>query len=263
MDELNNNEKNPFDEQDTSNNSPETGTYSQPQQNPGYDPYNQPRQSSDPYNQPQQNVNPYSQPQQNSNPYGQPQQYSNPYGQPQQNSNPYGQPQQNIPYNQPYQQQYNRQAGTYNQQNIPQQGYIPPQYGTPYRQPYVSQNQSTGMAVASLVLGIVSICFSLFMFSFPPLFLVPIIGLVLGIVFKSKHLPVGKGLSTAGIVTSVLGLILPIILVIIMAFILLSYGDVIMDYMRVNAPEEYEYLYQQFGDQFPEWFDGILRFIIK
>ena len=252
MDELNNN---PFDEQDNSNGDPNNAN----QQNSGYDPYNQPRQNTNPYGQSQQNANPYGQPQQNANPYGQPQQNSNPYGQPQQNSNPYGQPQQNIPYNQPYQ-QYNGQTGTYNQQNIPTQGYVPPQYGMPYN-PYSPQNQSTGMAVASLVLGILSIVLSLFMFSFPPLFLLPIIGLVLGIVFKSKHLPVGKGLSTAGIITSVLGLILPIVLVIIVAVLLVTHGDIFMQQLKIQSPEEYEYLYELYGDQFPQWFEGMFRFL--
>lgn len=240
MDELNNNDRNPFDEQGSSNSGYNTsGAYDQPRQDTGYDPYNQPRQSTDPYGQSQQNANPYGQTPPNVNPYSQQTQNAN-------------------PYDQPYQQQYDQQSGTYNQRNIPQQGYVPPQYGMPY-QPY-AQNQSTGMAVASLVLGIISICLSLFMFSFPVLFLAPIIGLILGIVFKTKHLPVGKGLSTAGIVTSAIGLILPIILVIIMAVILLSYGDTLMDYIRTQSPEEYEYFYEMYGDQFPQWFDGMFRF---
>ena len=177
MDEFNN-DKNPFDEQ------PSGG------------------QDANPYaqqNNQQQNGNPYAQ--QGGNPYNQ---------QPQQNANPYNQP---------------NQGYAYNQQNIPQQGYSQPQgyqqqgyaqqgYGAPYMQPYAQQG-STGMATASLVLGIISIVMGIPMLMLPPLFILPIIGLVLGIVFKTKHLPVGKGLSTAGIITSSLGLVLPILLVIL------------------------------------------------
>ncbi|MDE6746126.1 MAG: DUF4190 domain-containing protein, partial [Oscillospiraceae bacterium] len=190
MDEFNNN---PFNEE--KNGADPQNPYQQPMQNQqgqGYDPYNQ---------QPMQ-----GQPMQNGQPYQQP------YNVPPQN----GQYQQN-PNGQPYQQPYNvpLQNGQYQQgQNpygMPQGGYAAPQgYGVPYQ-----PQQSTGMAVASLVLGIVSICTGLFMFAFPVLFLVPIIGIILGIVFKSKKLSVGKGMSTAGIITSVIGLILPILFVVL------------------------------------------------
>ena len=246
MDEMNN--KNPFDEQDTRNDGTASGT-------PSYD---QSRQ--DPYNQSQQN--PYNQPQQN--PYNQSQQ--NPYNQPQQN--PYNQSQQN-PYNQPQQNPYYQyqQGGTYNRQNIPQQGYVSPQYGTPY-QPYALANQSTGMAVASLVLGIISICLSLFVWSFLPLYVIPIIGLILGIVFKSKHLPVGKGLSTAGIITSSIGLALPIILLIVLTVLLMNHSldgfmSELVKQLKQADPELYEQYYEMFSKQFPEWFENALRFFIK
>ena len=113
------------------------------------------------------------------------------------------------------------------------------------------------MAVASLVLGIVSICSGIFMFSFPILFLMPIIGLILGIVYKTKHLPVGKGLSTAGIITSALGLVLPIILIIVLAVLLVSHGDVFMDAIREYSPEQYEEFYEMYKDQFPQWFESV------
>ena len=211
MDELNN--KNPFDEQDTSGSD--------------YDPYNQPKQET------AGTVNLDK------------------------NSSPYGQPQQNNPYNQPYQQPYNQQGVYYNQVNTPQQGYSYPQYGGSPYQPYAPQNQSTGMAVASLVLGIISICIGLFMWSFPILFLLPIIGLILGIVYKTKHLPVGKGLSTAGIVTSAVGLVIPIVFLIIMVVVLLVHGDALMEYIREISPEQYEEFYEMYGDQFPQWFESV------
>ena len=149
------------------------------------------------------------------NPYQQPVQDQQGQGYDPYNQQPVqGQPMQN---GQPYQQPYNvpPQNGQY------QQGQNP--YGMPqgYGVPYQTQ-QSTGMAVASLVLGIISICTGLFMFSFPFLFLVPIIGIILGIVFKTKKLPVGKGMSTAGIITSVIGLVIPIALLVFVIVMLVN-----------------------------------------
>ena len=144
MDEFNNN---PFNEDKKAGGNPS-------------DPYNV---QNDPYNQ---------QPVQGQN--GQP--YQQPYNVPPQNG-PY---QQNPQYQQG-QNPYNMPQGGYgyNQQNIPQNGYAAPQgYGVPYQ----PQQTGTGMAVASLALGILSICTGLFMFSLPFLFLMPIIGIILGIV---------------------------------------------------------------------------------
>lgn len=198
--------------------------------------YNTP--PADPYNQ---------QPVQN----GYPQQ--NPYpGQ----QNPYAQQQYNAPNGQ-YQQNY-----TYNQQNIPQQGYAQPQGYAPYGMPY-QQPQSTGMAVASLVLGILSVVTGLFMFSFPVLFLLPIIGLILGIVYKTKKLSIGKGLSTAGIITSALGLLIPLALLIFVIVMLLTNGAELMQYIKQTSPEQYEELYELYGEQFPQWFSGVLHMIFK
>lgn len=241
MDEFNNN---PFNED--KNGADPQNPYQQPvqnQQGQGYDPYNQ---------QPVQ-----GQPMQNGQPYQQP------YGVPPQS----GQYQQN-PNGQPYQQSYNvpPQNGQYQQgQNpygMPQSGYgnngyAAPQYGMPYQQ------QSTGMAVASLVLGIISICTGLFMFSFPVLFLMPIIGIILGIVFKSKKLPVGKGMSTAGIITSAIGLAIPILLLVIVVVMLMTNGAEVMQFLKEYSPEEYRQLYEVYGEQFPEWFSGAIMFLLK
>lgn len=200
------------------------------------DPYNA---GPDPYNQ---------QPVQGGQPYQQ--QYNVPpqNGQYQQGQSPYNMPQGNYGYN---------------QQNIPQNGYSAPQgvpqgYGVPYQ-----PQQSTGMAVASFVLGILSICTGLFMFSFPFLFLMPIIGIILGIVFKCKKLPVGKGMSTAGIITSVIGLVIPISLLIFVVVMLLTNGAKLMQYIKQFSPEQYEQLYEMYSDQFPQWFSGAISFFIK
>ena len=200
-------------------------------------PFNEDKSGADPQN-------PYQQPVQ-----GQQGQGYDPYNQqPMQ-----GQPMQN---GQPYQQPYNvpPQNGQYQQGQNP---YGMPQgYGVPYQ-----PQQSTGMAVASLVLGIISICTGLFMFSFPFLFLVPIIGIILGIVFKTKKLPVGKGMSTAGIITSVIGLVIPLALLIFVIVMLVTNGAELMQYMKQVSPEQYEQLYEVYGEQFPEWFNGAIMFL--
>lgn len=97
------------------------------------------------------------------------------------------------------------------------------------------------------------------MFAFPFLFLMPIIGIILGIVFKCKRLPVGKGLSTAGIVTSVIGLILPILFIVL---ILMNMSG-LLHYIKTVSPDQYEQLYEMYGDQFPQWFDAAVSFLIK
>lgn len=239
MDEFNN-DKNPFDEQPSGGQ--DVNPYAQQggqQQN--VDPYAQ--QGGNPYN--QQAGNPYNQP----NPYNQqPQQNANPYNQPQ-NANPY----QQNPYNQPNQQNFNpyvQQGGW--------QGMQQAQYN--------AMQQSTGMATASLVLGIISIVLGIPMLALPFLFLVPVIGLVLGIVYKTKHLPVGKGLSTAGIITSALGLVLPILLLVIVVIFMMSNPEFMRQYMnqlKEISPEQYQEFYDQLGGQFPEWFESVLYFIFK
>lgn len=238
MDEFN---YNPFNEDKNDAGSP--NPYQQPMQNQqgqGYDPYNQ-------------------QPMQGQQmPNGQP--YQQPYNVPPQNGQ-YPQGQNGQPYQQPY--NVPPQNGQYQQgQNpygMPQAGYgyTPQGYGMPYQQP------SKGMAVASLVLGILSIVFGLFMFNAPVLFLMPIIGLILGIVFKSKKLPVGKGMSTAGIITSAIGLAIPILLLVIVVVMLMTNGAEVMKFLKEYSPEEYKQLYEMYGEQFPEWFEGAIMFLIK
>ncbi len=156
----------------------------------------------------------------------------------------------------------------YNQQNVPQGGYVPPQgyyanQGYGYNAPYQQPQQSTGMAVASLVLGILSICTGLFMFNVPFLFLLPIIGIILGIVFKCKKLPVGKGMSTAGIITSSIGLAIPLALLAFVIVMLLTHGAELMQYLKEISPDQYEQLYEIYGDQFPQWFDAAVSFLLK
>lgn len=178
-------------------------------------------------------------------------------------------PQQTQQTQQPYQQNYN-----YTQQNLNQQGYIPPQQGGYNYQQYTPypQQPSQGMAIASLVLGIVSIVFALVTAMFPFLAIVPIIGIVLGALHKGKHLPVGKGLSTAGIITSIAGLVLPIIIFILCIVLIFSFGNDPMfssmmreslETIKVTSPEEYKALYEVYHDLFPSWFSEGFRFIFR
>lgn len=218
-------------------------------------PFNEQNQTPDPYNtQNDRNYDPYNTQQQQQNPYGEQNQGYNAqnvqggYGQ---NLNPYN-AQQN-PYQQT-QNPYQQNGGyTYNQQNIPQQGYMNPQGYQPYPRP-----QSTGMATASLVLGIISICTGILDFIIYPLFLLPIIGIILGVVHKSKHIPAGRGTSTAGIITSVIGLILPILLIVILIMLMPQ----MLAYIKEMSPEQYQEFYDLYHDQFPQWFEGIKRFFV-
>lgn len=138
------------------------------------------------------------------------------------NQNPYNpQPQDNNQdtYNQQqgyYQNSYNQpQNGyqnnnNYNQQQGYQNGYNQPQQY--YQEP---ADNSRGFAIASLVLGILSffccgtVC--------------SILGLVFGIISRKKN-PVNNSMATAGIVLSIIALVLGIIFFI---WSLVAYGSIV------------------------------------
>ena len=93
-----------------------------------------------------------------------------------------------------------------------------PQFDQPvYEQPqtYYEPEQpqgGKGMAIASMVLGIVSIVVSCcYVYA---AFVTGIIGLVLGIIALRKQAP-GRGMAIAGIVTSIISLVLAIVLLIV------------------------------------------------
>ncbi len=176
------------------------------------------------------------------------------------NKDPFNEEKPQQQYQQPYQQNYN-----YNQQNINQQGYVPPQqggYGYKQYTPY-PQQPSQGMAIASLVIGIASIVFALLIAMFPFLIVVPIIGIILGALHKGKHLPVGKGISTAGIVTSIISIVLTILIYVGCFLLVIFCMDEMIDFIRQTSPEDYEMLYELYGEQFPEWFGEAIRFIFR
>lgn len=128
-------------------------------------------------------------------------------------------------YNQPqndYQNDYN-----YNQQQGYQNGYNQPQQY--YQEP---ADNSKGFAITSLVLGIVSffccgtVC--------------SIVGLIFGIMSRKKN-PVNNGMATAGIVLSIISLVLGII-VLIWSFAVTGSFIGFEDGMR-NGDMSYSYYY--------------------
>lgn len=130
--------------------------------------------------------------------------------------------QQNNQQNNQYNQQYNQQQ--YNQPQYNQQQYNQQQYNQPnnynnynnyapnqYQQP---QDNSKGLAIASLVLGIVSF--------FPCCGSVcSIVGIVLGVLSRKKK-PTDNGMATAGIVLSIVALA---IWAIYFIYVLVVYGS--------------------------------------
>ena len=179
-------------------------------------------------------------------PYNNPAPYNNPdpYNQPVKNSKPSGQ------------QNYN-----YNYQNEQQ---IPPDYD-PYKQPYdpyrqpFNQHYPTGAATASMVFGILGLICAATMMNYmlliPMIF--PVLGLIFGIYFKTRHYPVGKASSTAGIVTSIVAIVITIGVFILALFLVLNYMPEMLQIIKDMDPELYELYYEMFHDVYPEWFEGI------
>lgn len=159
------------------------------------------------------------------------------------NDNPYGQYQYGGPYNNPYQNDQNQQ----NQQNWQQpygngyqnqnNGYYSNnnyyQQGGPY-DPYQNQGPApyNGLAIASLVIGIVSIvpC-CLFPYLCIPL---NIVGLILGIISRRK--PYGRGMGLAGTIVNIAFLVLSIIWLIIVLYV----------YTNMPADLTYELYHEMF-----------------
>lgn len=86
-----------------------------------------------------------------------------------------------------------------------------------YQEP--QQNGGKGMAIASMILGIVSIVLSCVWYISVP---AAIVGIVLGVMHNKKS---GKcGMTTAGIVCSAIGLVLTIVLIVLAAIGLAALG---------------------------------------
>ena len=145
--------------------------------------------------------------------------------------NPYGQ--QNGYQGPPNPNQYGPQNGYpgapnpnyYGPQNPYQNqgGYVQPPYGVP-------QNEgSAGMAVASMVLGLLAIILSCCLY--PVAFLLALIGLILGAVAIKKDTP-GKGMAIAGLVLSLISIAIAVLFIVLVA----SAGSAsIFDYIENSA----------------------------
>lgn len=185
------------------------------------------------------------------------------------------------PYNMPFEQQrapqpqqpYNTSYANNGQQQVP------PNFD-PYKQP-LPQGQyqyngmytdpsgmpyKTGLATASLVIGIISLVltFTGMIYIVP---ILPIIGIILGCIYKGKHYPVGKGASTAGIICSVISLVLSILFIVLIVYIVMNYMPQVMELLKESDPDVYQQYYDLFHDSYPEWFNTaaalFAKFIIK
>ena len=124
----------------------------------------------------------------------------------------YTQPQNMPPYQNQYQQQH--QQYQYNYQN-PNQAQYNYQYNAQFRQP-VHRPQPSGYAIASMVLGIISILLScIYYVSLAS----AVISIILGIVCIKKSLH-GKSMAVAGIIMSSISFALILIWLVVYGFIL-------------------------------------------
>lgn len=98
------------------------------------------------------------------------------------------------------------------------------QYNYNYNEP-PQKPQSTGLAIASMVLGIVSIVFSCVYYIS---LICAVVGLVLGIVSLKKY-NAGRKMAIAGIVTSSVSFFLIIIWVLIIGIVAMSYSSAIYE----------------------------------
>lgn len=128
----------------------------------------------------------------------------------------YQQPQYQQPQYQQAQPTYQQPQQTYQAQ--PQ--YQQPQYQQNYGQPMYQQPQGKGLAIASMVCGIVSCVFCFAWYIVIP---TSIVAIILGIVYKKKGLK--NGMATAGITCGIVGLSLFILfIVLIFVGVFATYG---------------------------------------
>lgn len=184
------------------------------------------------------------------------------------------------PYNMPFEQQQRANSDPqqpYNMSYAGGQQQVPPDFD-PYKQPlpqgqyqyngmYTDPNgmpYKTGLATASLIIGILSLVLTFSGFIFiPPLGLLPIVGIILGCIYKGKRYPVGKGSSTAGIICSVIALILSILFLVLVVYVAMNYMPQVMEILRSSSPELYDQYYELFGDTYPEWFNTAAALFAK
>lgn len=122
----------------------------------------------------------------------------------------------------------NRQPGTYQPQYPNPQHAYPPQYNN-YAHP------SSGKATASLVLGIISLVFFWMSFFAFVSVICSIIGIVLGNSARKELRPEqGQGKATAGLVCSIIGLALSVIMLVVFTLILVAAFSFIPEFSGFN-----------------------------
>jgi hypothetical protein len=106
----------------------------------------------------------------------------------------------------------------------------------------------TGFATASLVIGIISVVLAMPFAVLPFMLLLPIVGLILGIVYKTKHYPVGRGLSTAGIVLCSVGIALSLLMLIGIIFIGIAGSAYMSEYgSEYYSPEQIQRIIEEYS----------------
>jgi hypothetical protein len=106
----------------------------------------------------------------------------------------------------------------------------------------------TGFATASLVIGIISVVLAMPFAVLPFMLLLPIVGLILGIVYKTKHYPIGKGLSTAGIVLNSVGIGLSLLILIGIIFVGIAGSAYMSEYgSEYYSPEQIQKIIEEYS----------------
>jgi len=89
------------------------------------------------------------------------------------------------------------------------------EYAEEYAEPVMIEKRTSGLAVAALVLGILSIALLCIIIGFIPGILGIIFGAIaLGQIKKEPQVIQGRGLAIAGIITSIIGILFSILLII-------------------------------------------------
>jgi len=148
----------------------------------------------------------------------------------------------------PPQQQYQPQGNPQQPQQNPYGGQFPYQQQYNYQPPFNEpQPGSSGMAIASLVLGIVGVvfnCCTAWFISIPS----AIVGLIMGIMVLRNKKP-GKSMAIVGIVLSSIGLLVGI-LVMLGYIILLSNRYAYDQFMRSFLGDNYKSIMEDIMNQF-------------
>lgn len=99
-----------------------------------------------------------------------------------------------------------------------------------------------GLAIAGMVLGIVGLLFSFFIGPFA--FILALLGLIFSIVAKN-----GKGFKIAGLITSIIAIVIEVIFVIISVLLVGSFFSILGDYIENTDPSEINDVIDEFTDE--------------